>query len=161
MMDFIFTAVIVLGMIALIAAVVLYVVSKRFAVQEDPRIAEVQEVLPGANCGGCGFAGCSAFADALVKGADNGSLDGMLCPVGGQPVMGQVADLLGMPWPTPTQGCGGSLQCCPSTALRWLSTMDLHTCAAIHATGAGETAVARLSGCGDCVQACRTSPPSA
>lgn len=54
-MDFIIYAVIVLGAIALIAAVVLYAASKKFAVQEDPRIGQVLEALPGANCGGCGF----------------------------------------------------------------------------------------------------------
>ena len=53
-MDFILTAVMVLGGIALIAAVVLYVCSKKFAVKEDPRVGQVIEVLPGANCGGCG-----------------------------------------------------------------------------------------------------------
>ena len=156
MMDFIFTAVIVLGMIALIAAVVLYVVSKRFAVQEDPRIAEVQEVLPGANCGGCGFAGCSAFADALVKGADNGSLDGMLCPVGGQPVMGQVADLLGMAVAN-TEPKVAVVRCngCPEYRAQVAVYDGLHTCAAIHATGAGETGCGYgCLGCGDCVQAC-------
>ena len=51
-------AVLVLGMIALIAAVVLFVCSKKFAVKTDPRIAEVLDLLPKANCGGCGFAGC-------------------------------------------------------------------------------------------------------
>ena len=95
-MSFILTAVIVLGAIALIAAVILYVCSKKFAVKEDPRIAQVSALLPGANCGGCGFPGCSGMADALVKGADAGSLEGLMCPVGGADVMGQVADLLGM-----------------------------------------------------------------
>ena len=50
-MDFILIAVIVLGAIGLIAAVVLFAASKKFAVYEDPRIAHVGEVLPGANCG--------------------------------------------------------------------------------------------------------------
>lgn len=86
-----FSAVIVLGLIALIAAVVLYACSKKFAVKEDPRIAQVQDILPGANCGGCGFAGCANMAEALVKGCDAGSIEGLLCPVGGQEVMGQVA----------------------------------------------------------------------
>ena len=95
-MNFILIAVIVLGAIGLIAAVVLFVASKKFAVYEDPRIAQVAEVLPGANCGGCGFPGCSGMADALVKGADAGSLDGLSCPVGGSEVMTKVADLLGM-----------------------------------------------------------------
>ena len=55
-MDFILIAVAVLGAIGLIAALVLFVCSKKFAVYEDPRIAQVTEQLPGANCGGCGFA---------------------------------------------------------------------------------------------------------
>ena len=67
-MNFILIAVLVLGAIGLIAALVLYVCSKKFAVYEDPRIAQVTEQLPGANCGGCGFAGCGGLADALVKG---------------------------------------------------------------------------------------------
>ena len=95
-MNFILTAVIVLGGIALIAALILYFCSKKFAVQEDPRIGQVTATLPGANCGGCGFAGCSGLASALVKAADAGSLEGLSCPVGGAEVMGKVADLLGM-----------------------------------------------------------------
>ena len=54
-MDLILVAVVSLGAIGLIAAVILYVASKKFAVYEDPRIAQVAEVLPQANCGGCGF----------------------------------------------------------------------------------------------------------
>lgn len=46
----------VLGSIALVAAVILYVVSKKFAVKENPKIAEIEELLPQANCGGCGKA---------------------------------------------------------------------------------------------------------
>ena len=76
-MDFIIIAVIVLGAIGLVAAAVLYVCSKKFAVKEDPRLAEVAALLPQANCGGCGFPGCSGLADALVKGADAGSIDGL------------------------------------------------------------------------------------
>ena len=95
-MNFILIAVIVLGSIGLVAALVLFAASKKFAVYEDPRIAQVNELLPGANCGGCGFAGCGGMADALVKGADAGSIEGLNCPVGGADVMGRVADLLGM-----------------------------------------------------------------
>ena len=73
-------AVISLGAIGAVGAVFLYAASKKFEVYEDPRIAQVQEVLPGANCGGCGYPGCAGFAGACVK-AD--SLDGLLCPVGG------------------------------------------------------------------------------
>ena len=92
-MNLILIAVISLGAIALVLAAVLYVASKKFAVYEDPRIAQVSEVLPQANCGGCGYPGCSGFADACVKA---GSLEGKFCPVGGQPVMSQVASILGL-----------------------------------------------------------------
>lgn len=54
-MNLILIAVISLGAIALVLAAILYVASKKFAVYEDPRIARVGEVLPQANCGGCGY----------------------------------------------------------------------------------------------------------
>ena len=66
-MNFILIAVLVLGAIALIAALVLFGVSKKFAVEEDPRLGQVGEILPGANCGGCGFAGCSGMAVANTE----------------------------------------------------------------------------------------------
>ena len=65
-MKFILIAVIVLRGIALVSAVVLYVCSKKFAVHEDPRLAPVSALLPGANCGGCCYPGCSGLAAAFV-----------------------------------------------------------------------------------------------
>ena len=81
----------VLGVTALVAACLLYVVSLFFKVEEDPRIDLVQAVLPGANCGGCGFAGCRNFAEACVKA---GSTDGLACPVVGDPTMDEVKKIL-------------------------------------------------------------------
>ena len=95
-MNVILIAVIVLGAIGLIAAFVLYIVAKKFAVKEDPRIGKISEVLPQANCGGCGFPGCGGMASACVKAADAGSLEGLSCPVGGQQVMDKIAAILGM-----------------------------------------------------------------
>lgn len=156
-MNFILIAVIVLGAIALVSAVVLYITSKRFAVYEDPRLETITEALPGANCGGCGFPGCGGMADALVKGADTGSIEGLFCPVGGQKVMENVADLLGMtvektdPMVAVVR-CNGTCENRPRIA----EYNGLRTCAAIHATGAGETACGfGCLGCGDCVSACQ------
>ena len=156
-MDFILIAVAVLGSIGLIAALVLFVCSKKFAVYEDPRIAQVTEVLPGANCGGCGFAGCGGLADALVKGADAGSLDGLKCPVGGSEVMGKVADLLGMAIAN-TEPMVAVVRCNGTCELRQhIAVYDgLKTCAAVNACGAGETGCGfGCLGCGDCVAACQ------
>ena len=55
--------VVILTVLGLLLALILFWVAKKFKVEEDPRIDEVEKVMPGANCGGCGFAGCRAFAD--------------------------------------------------------------------------------------------------
>lgn len=155
-MSFIIIAVAVLGGIGLISALVLFVCSKKFAVHEDPRIGQVTELLPGANCGGCGFPGCGGFADALVKAADGGSIDGMLCPVGGSDVMSKAADLLGMAIANSEPKvavvrCNGSCEHRPKIA----EYSGLMTCSAMHACGAGETACGfGCLGCGDCAEAC-------
>ena len=155
-MNFILIAVLVLGAIALVAAVILYIVSKKFAVQEDPRIAQVVEILPGANCGGCGFAGCGGLAEALVKGADAGSIEGIRCPVGGDPVMGEVADLLGMAVAN-TEPMVAVVRCNGTCTNRpRIAEYDgLRTCQAMNANGSGETGCGfGCLGCGDCTKAC-------
>ena len=155
-MNLIIVAVIALGAIGLVAAGVLYVCSRKFAVKEDPRLGQVAALLPQANCGGCGFPGCAGLADALVKGADKGSIDGLSCPVGGSAVMGQVADLLGraMANSEPKVAvvrCNGTCANRPKTVIY----SGLRTCAAMNATGTGETACGfGCLGCGDCVAAC-------
>lgn len=83
---------ILLSSVGVVAAVILFVVSKKFYVYEDPKITEVEDVLPAANCGGCGSPGCRAFAERLVSSDD---ISDLFCPVGGNDVMKQVADILG------------------------------------------------------------------
>src|SRR6056297_2693049 len=85
--------IVTLSAIGASAAVILYFVAQKFKVIEDPRIDEVEEALPAANCGGCGYAGCRAFAEAIVK---NESLEGMNCPVGGADLMKEIGELLGL-----------------------------------------------------------------
>lgn len=156
-MSSIWIAVIVLGAVGLIAAVVLFVASKKFAVEEDPRIAQISEVLPQANCGGCGYPGCSGFAGACVKAADAGSIEGMLCPVGGQPVMEKVASILGMEAAAATPKvavvrCNGTCENRP----RVVEFDGVRSCRVALMTGTGETACAfGCLGCGDCVNACQ------
>lgn len=81
-----------LGGIALLAGVVLYLAAKKFAVFEDPLIAEVEALLPGVNCGGCGQAGCHAFAEKLVETKDMN----LFCPVGGAVLSAQIALTMGL-----------------------------------------------------------------
>lgn len=91
-MSIVLIAVITLGIIGVVSATILYVAAQKFKVEEDPRIDQVEEILPAANCGGCGFPGCRGFAEALVKADD---FTGMNCPVGGAAVMEKAANVLG------------------------------------------------------------------
>jgi RnfABCDGE-type electron transport complex B subunit len=156
-MNVILIAVIVLGAVGLVAAIVLFFVSKKFAVKEDPRIGAVQEVLPGANCGGCGFPGCGGMAGACVKAADNGSLEGLNCPVGGAETMSKIASILGMEVSASEPKvavvrCNGNCENRPRVAVY----DGLQTCKAVNSCGAGETACGYgCLGCGDCVAACQ------
>ena len=63
-----FETIIIFGSIALVMGLVLGISSKIFAVDKDERVDLVADCLPGANCGGCGFSGCGALAEAIVKG---------------------------------------------------------------------------------------------
>ena len=92
MSQVVISTVITLSSIGVVAAIILFFVAQKFKVFEDPRIDEVEEVLPAANCGGCGFAGCRNFAEALVKSEEFGDL---FCPVGGNDVMADAAKILG------------------------------------------------------------------
>lgn len=156
-MNVILIAVIVLGAIGLIAALVLFLLSKKFAVKEDPRLGEVLEALPGANCGGCGFPGCGGLAAACVKAADAGSLEGLNCPVGGQPVMEKVASILGMSVEASTPKlavvrCNGTCENRP----RITEYDGFKSCKVANATSMGETGCQYgCLGCGDCVAACQ------
>ena len=58
--------IVIITVLGSLLAVILYFVAEKFKVEEDPRIDEVEELLPGANCGGCGFAGCRAFCPLSV-----------------------------------------------------------------------------------------------
>ncbi len=88
----ILTSVAVVAGLGLLVGIILGVVGKAFAVEEDPKEAAVRECLPGNNCGGCGYAGCDSLAAAIAKGeADPGA-----CPVGGADVAAQISEIMGV-----------------------------------------------------------------
>jgi electron transport complex protein RnfB len=86
------TAVLGLGQIGLVAAIALGWASKKFAVDVDARELAVNEVLPGVNCGACGYPGCSGYAGAVVKGEAPINL----CPPGGSEVITAIARIMGL-----------------------------------------------------------------
>ncbi len=65
------SAILALVVIGAVLGCILGIANKYLVVEEDNRIGEVTDMLPGANCGGCGYPGCSGFASALVEGEAN------------------------------------------------------------------------------------------
>lgn len=136
-----------------VLAAVLYFVAQKFKVEEDPRIDEVEKMLPGANCGGCGFAGCRGMAEALVK---NDDISALYCPVGGGDVMKAIADYLGKAAPerepqVAVVRCAGSCANRPRTN----QFNGAPSCAVMASTYGGETGC--TFGClgkGDCTAVC-------
>lgn len=145
--------VVTLSTIGTLAAVILYFVAQKFKVYEDPRIDDVETSLPGANCGGCGYAGCRAFAEACVK---QNELSNLFCPVGGNDCMGDVAKILGIEAVkqdprVAVVRCQGSCEYRPRT-----NKFDgVTTCAIASSVYGGETGCQfGCHGYGDCVAAC-------
>jgi Na+-translocating ferredoxin:NAD+ oxidoreductase subunit B len=142
-----------LSVIGTSAAVILFFVAQKFKVYEDPRIDQVEEVLPAANCGGCGYAGCRAFAEACVKA---GSLDDLYCPVGGNETMSKVADILGLEAVKREARvayirCNGTCENRPKTSFY----DGVNTCAIAAMVYGGETGCQwGCLGYGDCYDAC-------
>jgi Na+-translocating ferredoxin:NAD+ oxidoreductase RNF subunit RnfB len=152
-MNTIIFTVVVLSSLGVMLAVILYFVAQKFKVFEDPRIDEVVEILPGANCGGCGYAGCRAFAETLVK---NDDISDLLCPVGGNNVMNKAAEHLGKIAATKDPliavvRCAGSCEVRPRTNL----FEGAGSCAVMAATYSGDTGCGfGCLGQGDCVVSC-------
>lgn len=142
-----------LGVLGLFGSLILYFTSKKFHVEEDPRIDEICEALPGANCGGCGFKGCRDFASQCVA---QGNLDSLACPVGGAECMAKVAAILGVAT-TEQEKRVAVLKCAGSCSVRpqLRDYQGERSCAIIDITGAGATGCAfGCLGCGDCVEVC-------
>ena len=153
-MTFIVTAVLVLGITGLVIGLVLYAVSRKFKVEEDPRVARIIDLLPGANCGGCGFPGCAAFAEACVKSE---SMDGLKCSACKKEVMQQVAAIAGHTVELGVEKiavvkCSGSCENRPKTGVY----DGASSCAAAALMNGGDTGCFwGCLGCGDCVKACK------
>lgn len=92
-MNPILLAVLTVGGIGLFAGLLLAVFSIVMAVPVDEKAEEITECLPGANCGSCGYSGCSGYASALSKGETTNTA---LCNPGGAEVSKKIAEIMGL-----------------------------------------------------------------
>lgn len=143
-----------LSFLGAISAVILYFVAQQFKVIEDPRIGDVEGMLPGANCGGCGFPGCRGMAEQLVKAE---SMEGLNCPVSDPKAMTAIASYLGFEAiiqepKIAVLRCNGTCELRPKTT----NYDGAGSCAIAATLYSGETGCS--FGClgeGDCVAACK------
>lgn len=150
-MQYLFPILLVAG-IGILAGIILAVASTIMAVPKDETAEALEGVLPGANCGACGFSGCAGYADALAKGeAELG-----LCSPGGQEVADQCAELLGadssaVSLKTALVRCSGSYD---NTSDK-MKYDGIKSCAAAELLAGGVT-ICRYGcmGLGDCMAVC-------
>jgi RnfABCDGE-type electron transport complex B subunit len=149
-MTVLLAAVVLFGLV-LVFAGLLGVAKEKLKVYEDPRIGQITEALPAANCGGCGFAGCADFAKAVVE--QRVECDG--CPVGGSKVAEQVAAILGVevvktfPF-RPVIHCGAKVQ----DKFGRVPYEGVQTCSEAHIVGVTQACTYGCLGYGDCVESC-------
>ena len=147
------TAIAFLGGLTFVLATLIIVAYKKLAIAEDPRIDQVEELLPHVNCGACGQAGCRAFAESLVKGtAKPGE-----CTVGSEAMKQHIAGLLGVAVGQTVKrvarlACNGGNNVARINA----RYMGEKTClAAAQVGGGGKTCAWGCLGYGDCEHACQ------
>lgn len=146
-------AALVVGATGLVIGLLLGFAADRFHVEVDEREAAIREVLPGNNCGGCGYAGCDGLAKAIAEGRAPANA----CPVGAEPVAKQIAAIMGTEAEsggrmTAFVACAGACDKA-NTKYEYYGMQDCRAAAIV--PGGGEKACA--SGClglGSCVRAC-------
>lgn len=145
-------AVIFMAILGLLLASVLAVANARLFVFEDPRIDQVEELLPSANCGSCGSAGCRAFAERLVKGEAQPGL----CTVNSKEGNQLIANFLGVELGGQEKrvarlACAGGTNVAPRRA----GYAGLNSCrAAAMVAGGGKGCAWGCLGLGDCAEVC-------
>ncbi|MCT4703719.1 electron transport complex subunit RsxB [Enterobacteriaceae bacterium H20N1] len=159
-MSTVWIAVIAITLLGLAFGLILGYASRRFAVEEDPIVEKVEELLPQSQCGQCGYPGCRPYAEAV---ANNGAKIN-LCAPGGEAVMQKIATLLNVD-PQPIEGDESAL-----APARMLAVIDEANCigctkciqacpvdAIVGATRAMHTVMSDLcTGCNLCVDPCPT-----
>jgi len=132
-----FAAVTTLVSLGALFGVGLYVSSHFFSVEIDPRAERIADILPGANCGGCAFGGCAAFAKAVAAGA----ADVGLCAPGGDETAKAIAEIMGVDFSGEGKKvsmllCAGDSEKCPSRA-RYEGVGDCVSATLVHSAAKG------------------------
>ncbi|MCL2264410.1 MAG: RnfABCDGE type electron transport complex subunit B [Treponema sp.] len=151
-MNPIIIAVVSVTVIGVICSVILSIASKIMYVKIDERITLLTEIMPGANCGACGYPGCSAYASALVSGEAKTNL----CTPGGASLLEKISGILGVETGSIEKKIA-VVSCCGdcNTQKKKMEYKGLRSCEGAKQLYAGESACAfGCLGYGDCKTVC-------
>ena len=149
---FILYPVLIFLLLGVLMGLLLAAATKIFAVKKNEKAERITECLPGANCGGCGFAGCAAFAEAV----SNGEAKVNQCSVGGAEVTAKIADIMGVE-ALPTVRMRAQVMCSGTNeyARKKYIYEGVADCTAASKIGGGDKLCANgCIGLGTCVSAC-------
>ncbi len=139
-----------LGILGAAFGTLLAFASSKFSVEIDPKVEAIQNALPGANCGACGYPGCAGLAAAIA----NGKAPVDACPVGGAPVAANVGQIMGQTLSSEGVVKVASLMCSGDCNQRGSYT-GIETCRAANLLGGGaESCSYGCLGYADCVRVC-------
>lgn len=144
-------AALVVALLAIAAGYVLGWAERAFHVEVDPKVEAIQEALPGANCGGCGFVGCAEYAEAVVKG----EAEVTLCAPGGTGSAKRLAEIMGVAV-SESLPYRAVVHCAAHTGDR-LQRIPYHgeqTCQAANLVAGVQGCIYGCLGLGDCTRAC-------
>ncbi|MFW5996595.1 MAG: RnfABCDGE type electron transport complex subunit B [Lentisphaeria bacterium] len=145
------TAVILLVILGLVLGFIIGLAARFMAVKHDPRIEQTADLLPGVNCGACGYAGCSDFARALVEG----EASPIQCPVSSEEGISKIADFLDLSIESQSRKvavvhCGGD-----NRLARWNGAYNgILDCASAHLIGGTKACEYGCLGFGTCARTC-------
>ncbi|AVQ20441.1 RnfABCDGE type electron transport complex subunit B [Fusobacterium necrophorum subsp. funduliforme] len=153
-MEAIVIAVVILGVTGLAMGLFLAFAAKKFEVQIDPKIEEIIGILPGANCGGCGYPGCSGYASAIVE--EGAAMT--LCSPGGASVAAKIGDIMGASVDTSGEKVVARVLCQGDNTFskkRFDFDGELKTCSAVTLYAGGDKSCKYgCLGYGDCERVC-------
>jgi Na+-translocating ferredoxin:NAD+ oxidoreductase RNF subunit RnfB len=150
-MNIVIISLVILGGVGLVAAVVLAVASRIFFVKTDPRIEEIENILPGANCAGCGFPSCHTYAENIVEGGAEPNRC-VLCAAEG---VGKISSILGIEATTAEKKVAAIHCYGGKTAAKAFEYGGIPSCRAASLYSGGDTLCTySCLGFGDCVSVC-------
>ncbi|MGM9653114.1 MAG: RnfABCDGE type electron transport complex subunit B [Eubacteriales bacterium] len=142
----------VFAVLGILMGLILALSSRLLAVKKDERIEQVEACLPGANCGGCGYAGCSALAEAIVRGDAKVNA----CVAGGADATAQIGAIMGQSVQASVR-MTAKIMCSGTTACskRRFTYSDIRDCHSAEVLGGGDKfCAAGCIGLGSCAAKC-------